>query len=108
MSDKDNMMNVFKCHCNYHLGMGPNLQCPLHGTRENLHAGVVSRRAEKERSTIEHNTMQEAFNAAINFALDDANIGEGILFLELWREGDWQSIRDEFPEFKSSILHPKA
>ena len=53
MPDKDNM-NIFKCHCNYHLGMGPNLQCPLHGTRKNLHAGVVRRRAERERVHRDH------------------------------------------------------
>lgn len=39
-----------------------------------------------------------AFNAAINFALDEAD-GEGLLFLRLWREGDWESIAEEFPEF---------
>lgn len=107
MPDKDNLMNVFKCHCNYHLGMGPNLQCPLHGTRENLHAGVVSRRAEKERSTIAHNDMQEAFNAAINFSLDkidDAH--EALAFLETWREGDWPALKAEYPEFKSTIMDP--
>lgn len=39
-----------------------------------------------------------AFNAAINFALDGAE-GEGLLFLNLWREGDWESIAREFPDF---------
>jgi len=39
-----------------------------------------------------------AFNAAINFALDEAD-GDGLLFLRLWREGDWESIAREFPEF---------
>lgn len=39
------------------------------------------------------------FNSAINFALDDAE-GEAISFLLLWREGDWESIKKEFPTFK--------
>lgn len=42
------------------------------------------------------------FNAAINFAIDDAD-GDGILFLRLWREGDWDSIAKEFPEFKGPL-----
>ena len=46
--------NIFKCHCNYHLDMGPNLQCPVHGSRENLFAGVVSRRNERERTRASH------------------------------------------------------
>ena len=36
----------FKCHCNYHLGMGPNLQCPMHGPRKHLHHGAVNSRKE--------------------------------------------------------------
>lgn len=40
-----------------------------------------------------------SFNAAINFALDEAD-GEGLLFLRLWREGDWQAIAAEFPSFE--------
>ncbi len=39
-----------------------------------------------------------AFNAAISFALDEAD-GDGLLFLRLWREGDWESIATEFPHF---------
>jgi hypothetical protein len=38
------------------------------------------------------------FNAAINFALDHAD-SEGLLFLGLWREGNWEAIAREFPEF---------
>jgi len=58
MPDKDNM-NIFKCHCNYHLGMGPNLQCPVHGSRENLFAGVVSRRSERERTRADHLVVKD-------------------------------------------------
>lgn len=43
--------------------------------------------------------IQAAFNAAINFALDEAD-GEGLLFLEMWREGAWDEIAAEFPSFK--------
>lgn len=49
--------------------------------------------------------MRDDFTAAINFALDEAEsegIGEGILFLRLWREGDWEAIDNEFSEFKIS------
>ncbi len=44
--------------------------------------------------------MQQAFNNAINFAIDtcDSYTG-GIDFLTLWREGCWPEIREGFPEF---------
>ena len=45
------------------------------------------------------------YNAAINFAIDDAGL-EGILFLKLWREGDWPGIAREFPEFNEK--YPKC
>ncbi len=38
------------------------------------------------------------FNAAINFTLEKAG-PEGLLFLGLWREGNWEGIAKEFPEF---------
>lgn len=41
-----------------------------------------------------------AFNDAINFALMSGL--EGLLFLELWREGDWEAIEQEFPKFDLS------
>ena len=43
-------------------------------------------------------TENDMFNAAINFALDEAD-GEGLTFLRMWREGDWSGIEIEFPEF---------
>jgi len=52
-------MNIFKCHCNYQFGMGPNIQCPVHGTRENLHAGAVSRRYEIDRLEKEVEKLKE-------------------------------------------------
>ena len=50
--------------------------------------------------THDENTMteNEMFNAAINFALDEAE-GEGLTFLRMWREGDWNGIANDFPEF---------
>jgi len=39
-----------------------------------------------------------SFNAAINYAIDDAG-DHGVLFLSLWREGDWVGIQKEFPGF---------
>lgn len=53
--------------------------------------------------------VQEDFNSAINFALDEAE-GNGITFLRLWREGDWESIERVFPEFEisDSLKHPWA
>ena len=47
--------------------------------------------------------MQSAFNAAIDFAIDEAD-GEGILFLRMWREGDWDGIAKEFPDFDLSEI----
>ena len=44
----------------------------------------------------------EQFNAAINFALDKAGI-DGLVFLGLWREGAWEEISKEFPEFKGPL-----
>lgn len=40
--------------------------------------------------------QNNAFNAAINFAIDD---DEPALFLRTWREGDWETIRNEWPAF---------
>ncbi len=100
MPDKDEP----DCKCNYHLGMGPNLLCPKHGKRTDL-SGKIERQDTELKGL---HDMQNSFNAAINFALDDANIGEGILFLEMWREGDWKGLIEEFPDFKHPILHPKV
>lgn len=39
----------------------------------------------------------EDFRTAIDFAIAD---DEPALFLRAWREGDWQTLREEWPEFK--------
>jgi hypothetical protein len=44
-------------------------------------------------------TTEEIFNSAINFALDGAD-EEGLLFLRMWREGDWNGIKKEFPGYE--------
>lgn len=51
-------MDIFKCHCNWHHGMGPNIQCPTHGSRKNLFAGVLSRRREIARLEEEVATLK--------------------------------------------------
>lgn len=51
--------NVYKCRCNYHLGMGPNLQCPVHGTRENLFIGTRKLHDEVERLKAEVRELKE-------------------------------------------------
>jgi hypothetical protein len=40
-----------------------------------------------------------AFNAAIDFALDQCGSVEAADFLRAWREGDWDGIREAWPEF---------
>ena len=42
--------------------------------------------------------IHKLFNAAINFALEDAG-PEGLTFLSMWWEGQWDEIDDEFPAF---------
>ena len=40
----------------------------------------------------------KALNQAINYAIDEAG-SEGLLFLTLWREGNWDAVESEFPGF---------
>jgi hypothetical protein len=46
------------------------------------------------------------FNDAISFALDVAD--DGLLFLRLWREGDWLTLVSEFPDYTipAELLNP--
>lgn len=46
------------------------------------------------------NKMQNDYNDAINFAIDESDDCE--LFLNMWREGEWERIEKEWPEFKIS------
>lgn len=41
--------------------------------------------------------MNADFNAAINFAIETDEPRE---FLRRWREGDWDCLRKEWPEFE--------
>lgn len=46
-----------------------------------------------------------AFNSALNYALDDVDSDEDrILFLRMWREGDWGGIKENFPNFDLSTV----
>jgi carbon storage regulator len=40
----------------------------------------------------------QSFNAAIDYAIDVAR-SDALIFLEMWREGDWESIASDFPDF---------
>lgn len=44
----------------------------------------------------QHEADKAEFNKAINFSL---NTDEGDVFLRLWREGDFEQIRKEWPEY---------
>lgn len=48
----------------------------------------------------EADKVRDAFNSAINFCLDSKeDVFDSIDFLALWREGDWERIRKDFPDF---------
>lgn len=40
----------------------------------------------------------KAYNEAINFAVDYAK-DTAAVFLNMWREGDWDGIKKEYPDF---------
>lgn len=44
---------------------------------------------------------KEIYNAALSYALDGGADAEGLTFLRLWREGDWETIDREFPTFRN-------
>lgn len=50
-------------------------------------------------------SVRESFNAAINFALKNPNY-DGLVFLHMWNEGDWDSIAEEFPSFDLTTCKP--
>ena len=51
--------------------------------------------------TSEEEKICEAYNSAIEFALEDAR-EDMHYFLTLWMEGCWPEIKEEFPEFDLS------
>lgn len=48
--------------------------------------------------------IRRAFNAALDFALDDCDDHEATAFLRCWREGDWQAISEQWPGFDLSTV----
>jgi hypothetical protein len=46
-----------------------------------------------------------AFNDAINYALDDLDKDDSKVFLEMWREGDWDSISKDFSTFNLGAIN---
>lgn len=47
--------------------------------------------------------VRKLYNAAIDFALDECDSLNGMVFLDLWRMGDWPAIRAEFPKFTGPL-----
>lgn len=49
--------------------------------------------------------MQQCFNDAINFALKIGNEypADCVWFLNLWREGEWDKLKKEYPEYKGVL-----
>jgi hypothetical protein len=43
------------------------------------------------------NKVQQAYNDAVDFALDKS--GNSWLFLKLWRGGEWDELEEEFPDY---------
>ena len=43
--------------------------------------------------------IKKLFNDVINFALDNAG-DDGLIFLNLWREGDFNAISEVFPDYQ--------
>lgn len=59
----------------------------------------MSSTRKKESPAQEHQRAMREFNEAINYAIDTAGIDAG-LFLSLWREGAWDEIARDFPDFQ--------
>jgi len=46
-------------------------------------------------------SIRDAFNEALNFALDEIpDDHDKVAFLTLWREGCWDEIERDFPEWR--------
>lgn len=70
---------------------------------------MVQRLAEGREQELEQ--MQSDFNMAIDFVLDGRDMDgerldnyDALLFLRMWREGQWPEIESEFPEFNFNGL----
>ena len=53
--------------------------------------------------------VQQGFNDALNFAIDKADGAQDAMdFLVAWREGDWGTLDEHYPEFDLSDRLRKA
>lgn len=51
--------------------------------------------------------QNKSFNTAINYTINTArenSYSDAILFLEMWREGNWDEIKKNFPDFDISSI----
>ncbi len=47
-------------------------------------------------------SIRDTFNEALNFALDELNDDhDAVTFLTMWREGRWDELARDFPEWLS-------
>ena len=61
--------------------------------------------SDRELMISETEKVCEAYNSAIEFALEEAD-GDMHYFLTLWMEGCWPEIKEEFPRFDLSKSVP--
>ena len=55
-----------KCKCNYHLGFGPNLLCPVHGKREDLARRIESLQSRVSELEAENKALRNLLEEAVN------------------------------------------
>lgn len=78
-------------------GLGVCSACPDHVERWDKGDQEIAVPVNQDLNEV--TTVDVIFNGAIDFAIDQAG-PEGLLFLRMWREGDWGGIRTEFPEYE--------
>lgn len=76
-------------------GVGEQIQNKLD---EMLDKGVIEPRPFEVHVDLKLEAVQNSYNKAIEFSLE-LGADDGHTFLELWNEGCWPEIADEFPEF---------
>lgn len=60
-------------------------------------------RTDPEETTSKTVDMQDDYNAALNFAIEEADGAQDAMdFLVAWREGDWGTLDEHYPEFDLS------
>lgn len=85
--------------------MSPNPDEPLchHCKLENHDEGerFCSNDCEIEHWRTSTSFESEAFNGALNYALDEAGSdSDAMTFLRMWREGDWEGLAKDFPDYE--------